>query len=228
MSIVISRLVLLVSLSLATITGAAAQFAVTDVTGQPFMSKSYTDVRGSAYLYDTWMKGSVTTDQGVTYEGVELKYDQVADELIFKSGNGEPNTFVQPITEFSIKVTKDNAVLKEQVFRKGFIPVDAAKPHTYYEVLTDGETLLLKRTSKAIFEELPYGSSTKVKTFQSETHYYIAKNDKLIKIKKDKKSVLKALGDKEAELEAYIKSNRPDLKNDEALANLVAHYNSIK
>lgn len=228
MNKIIPRLVVSVALTLATITVAAAQFTVVDVTGQPFMTKSYTDVRGSAYLYDTWMKGSVTTDKGVTYEGIELMYDQVANELIFKSSSGETKTFVQPIIEFSIKTMKDEVMLKEQVFRKGFVPVDAASPETYYEVLTDGEAQLLKRTAKAIFEELPYGASSKVKTFQSEIHYYIAKNGKLIKIKKDKKSILRALSDEETEIEEYIKNKRIDLKKDEGLASLVAYYNSIK
>lgn len=228
MNSVFFRLVLVVALTLSAITGASAQFDVVDIMGQPLMSKPYTDVKGSAYLYDTWMKGSVTTNKGVMYEGVELMYDQVADKLIFKSGNGEPKTFIQPIVEFSIKVMKDNAVLKEQVFRTGFIPVDGAAPHTYYEVITDGGTQLLKRTSKAIFEELPYGSATREKKFQAETYYYIASNGKLIRIKKDKSSVLKALQGKEAELEAYIKKNRLNLKSDEALANLVAYYNTIK
>ncbi|MEJ8803696.1 hypothetical protein [Pontibacter sp. H249] len=223
MNKVISRLTFSVALAFAAITSASAQFAIVDQMGQPFLEKAYTDVRGSAYLYETWMKGSVTTDKGVTYEGVELMYDQVADELIFKSGNGEPNKFVQQIMEFTI----NGANSKKHLFRKGFIPVDAANPHTYYQVLADGQVQLLKRTSKNIFEELPYGSSTKVKTFHSDTHYYIAKNDKLTKIKKDKKSILKALSDNEKEIEAYIKTNRLDLKNDEALAGLVNYYNSL-
>ncbi|MBW7466966.1 hypothetical protein ABID22_001056 [Pontibacter aydingkolensis] len=227
MNKVIPRFILTSAFALLAVISASAQFAIVDQMGQPFLAKTYTDVRGSAYLYDTWMTGSVTTGKGVTYEGVQLMYDQMADELMFKSEKGEAKTFIDPISEFSIRSGKSDLKFKERVFRRGFIPVDGANPYAFYEVLADGPTQLLKRTSKKIFEELPYGSSTKVKTFESDSHYYIAKNDKLVKVKNDKKAILKALPDKKTELEAYIKANRLDLKNDEALANLVGHYNDL-
>lgn len=228
MNKIIIRLFLSVALTVAAITGATAQFAVVDIMGQPILSKPYTDVQGSAYLYDNWMKGSVSTSKNVTYDGVYLKYDQVADELMFKSESGEAKIFVQPVTEFTINVGTDNAVLATRLFRTGFIPVDGASPHTFYEVLADGQTQLLKRTSKSIFEELPYGSSTKVKKFQADTHYYLAKDTKLTKIRNDKKALLKALSDKATELEAYIKTNKLDLKKDADLAKVVDYYNTLK
>lgn len=227
MNKIIIRVFLSTALTVAAITSAAAQFAVVDNMGQPILSKPYTDVQGSAYLYDNWMKGSVTNGKNVTYEGVYLKYDQVADELTFKSESGEAKIFTQPITEFTINVGTDDAVLATRVFRKGFVPVDGASPNTFYEVLADGQTQLLKRTSKSIFEELPYGSSTKVKKFQAELHYYLSKDAKLTKIRNDKKALLKALSNKETELETYIKNNKLDLKKDADLAKVVDYYNSI-
>ncbi|WP_299817758.1 hypothetical protein [uncultured Pontibacter sp.] len=228
MNSVLYRIILAATLGFAAVTGASAQFAAVDIMGHPIQTKSYTDVKGSAYLYDTWMKGSATTANGITYDGVELMYDQVSDELLFRSENGEAKTFFQPISEFSIRVGKDEVTLKNHVFRKGFTPVDAASPHAFYQVLVDGDTQLLKRTSKKIFEELPYGSATKVKTFQEDTHYYIAQKDKLTKIKTDKRAVLKALNDKEAALETYIKANRLNLKNDEDLIKVIDFYNAAE
>ena len=206
---------------------AAAQFAIVDQMGQPFLTKNYTDVQGSAYLYDKWMKGSMTTTSGVTFDGVELMYDQVADELVFKGEKGEAKTSTQPLVEFTIKANQKELLLQERVFRRGFVPVDGANPNTFYEVLADGETQLLKRVSKRIFEELPYGSATKTKAFKTDVYYYIAHNEKLTKIRNDKKSVLQALHNKEAEIAAYIKANKPDLKNDAHLAKLILYYNTL-
>ena len=224
---IIYQLLLSAVLALAATTGAAAQFAIVDNTGQPILTKNYTDVRGSAYLYDGWKKGSVTTARDITYDGIELMYDLIEDQLIFKGSGGEAKTFNQPIKSFTLKAGKENALQKEQLFVSGFMPVDGAKPATFYEVLADGEVQLLRRATKKIFEELPYGSATKVKAFKTDSHYYIAKDGTLKKIKNDKKSVLQALTDKKAALETYIKTNRPDLKKDEELAKLVAYYNTL-
>ncbi|MBC5993859.1 hypothetical protein [Pontibacter cellulosilyticus] len=208
-------------------TSATAQFAIVDNTGQPFLTKNYTDVQGSAYLYDSWKKGSVTTARDITYDGIELMYDQVEDQLIFKGSGGVAKTFNQPIKAFTLKASKDNAILKEQVFLSGFMPIDGAKPATFYEVLADGEVQLLRRSAKRIFEELPYGSATKVKAFKIDSFYYISKEGKLTKIKNDKKSVLQALSDKKTALESYIKTNKLDLKKDEELAKLITYYNTL-
>ncbi|MFD2513183.1 hypothetical protein ACFSRY_04850 [Pontibacter locisalis] len=225
----IKKICLSAALICAAVVSASAQFvALNDHMGQPVRTKEYTDVKGSPYLYETWMKGAVTVAKGTRYEGVELMYDQVSDELVFKSEKGEAKIFVDPVKEFSFKIEKDGELVKEQVFRNGFAPIDGAKPYTFYEVLVDGQTKLLKRTSKSIFEEATYSSATKVKSFQSSNYYYLVQDNKLVKVKSDKKSILNALSDKGTELEAFIKSNRLDLKKDADLARLVAYYNSIK
>ena len=222
------RLIFSAVLVCATVASASAQFvALNDHLGQPVLSKSYTDINGSPYLFEDWKRGSVTVAKGTTYEGVNLMYDQVADELIFKNAKGESMVFAEPVREFSFKVENNDAVIKEQVFRNGFALVDGAKPYTFYEVLVDDKIKLLKRTSKDVVEEASYSSATKVKSFQTSTSYYIAQNDKLVKVKNDKKSVLSALSNKKAELEAYIKANRLDLKKETDLAKLLTFYNTL-
>lgn len=206
---------------------ACAQFAIVDNMGTPIQTKLYTDVQGSAYLHDTWMKGSVMAANGTLYDGVELMYDQVEDVLMFKGEKGEAKIFTQPVVEFTIKTDKQHVTFKEQLFRRGYRPIDGASPAAYYQVLADGKTQLLKRTSKKIFEDQPYGSATKVKAFQATNHYYLAQNDELTKIKADKKTILKTLGNQEASLEAYLKKERLDLRKDDDLAKLVAYYNSL-
>lgn len=217
----------MLSVALSYTLNASAQFILTDQMGQPVLTKSYTNVQGSAYLYNNWMKGSMTTGNGVTFDGVELMYDQVVDELIFKDGKGQAKIPTQPIVEFTIKPMLDSGPLQERVFRRGFIPADGANPNTFYEVLADGEVQLLKRVTKSIFEELPYGSATKIKVFKTDEYFYIAHNEKLTQIRNNKKSVLSALPHKKTKLEAYLKAHKPDLKNEAELAKLVGYYNGL-
>ena len=228
MKTLLTKLVFSAALVCAAAASASAQFvALNDHMGVPVRAKSYTDVKGSPFLFEDWVRGTVTVANGTKFERVNLMYDQVADELVFKSEKGETKTFVDQVKEFSFKQEKDNVLVSEKVFRNGFTPIDGAKPYTFYEVLVDDKTKLLKRTSKSIMEEMSYSSAVKVKSFQTSTSYYVARDNKLTKIKNDKKAVLAALGDKQTELEAYIKTKKPDLKKDEDLANLVAYYNTL-
>ncbi|PTX22215.1 hypothetical protein C8N40_10137 [Pontibacter mucosus] len=224
-----TKLILLV-LSLVFISAymdASAQTAIVDVMGKPIQAKQYVDVQGSPYLFDDWKKGNVTLADGTTFEGMALMYDQITDEVIFRNDQGQAQAFLQPVVMFTFSLGEDGVKEAKRNFRKGYAPVDGASAGAFYEVLADGDTQLLKRYSKTIFEETPYGTATKVKKFQENTSYYVAKADKLEKVKQDKKSILNALPDKAPALEKYMKENRLNLRNDSDIIKLVDHYNSL-
>ncbi|MCC9135880.1 hypothetical protein ACFSKU_17800 [Pontibacter silvestris] len=225
-------LILKAAMSLLTVgacyTSSSAQIAIKDETGRPLMTKQYTDVKGSPYLADEWYKGTVELTNGTIYDEMNLMYDQVKDELIFKAAGEQAQAFeASSVYAFTIHLQKDGLPEEKKNYRKGFIPVDGAPDMAFYEVLADGQTQLLKRTKKVVFEEIPYGSSTKVKDIRESSYYYIARSGKLVKIKADKKSVLKALKDQAPALEKYAKANKLNLKDDAGLAQLVAYYNGL-
>ena len=56
---------------------------------------------------------------------------------------------------------------------------------------------------------------------------YIVKGTELIRVRKDKKSLLSALGDKTAQLESYIKSEKLNLKSEAGMISLVEYYNTL-
>ncbi|SIT88063.1 hypothetical protein [Pontibacter indicus] len=213
------RLVLIGAVFLLCGSKAYAQTEITDFMGRPVMVKQYLDVKGSPYLDDAWQEGWVKMQDGKAYLGVRLKYDQVADELMFANGRGEAQFFVQPVKEFE---------LKKRLFRSGYAPADDTPPSAFYEVLADGPTQLLKWTFKWVHEEVPYGSATKVKSILEQQNYYLAdRNGKLTKLKKDRRSLLQALGGKQAELEQYTRTNRLDLRKEQDMTKLVMYYNSL-
>lgn len=198
----------------------SAQDTIKDTMGRPMETRNYVDVKGSPFLSDEWAEGEVKLQNGNIYTGVSLKYDQMNDVLLFKGTAGQAQTFVEPVVAFK---------LGDQLFRRGYVPVDGAPATAFYEVLTDGKTQLLKRTTKNIFEELPYGSATKVKSFRAKEYYYLstATNQSLLKLRKDKKTILQALSGQKSALEQYIKEQKLDLKQDAAIAMLVAYYNTL-
>ena len=201
---------------------AAAQYTE-DFRAKTVLEKTYTDVKGSPYLLDNWSLGIVKMASGFSYKDMSLKYDQVTGELIFQDKSGKSLGFADPIAEFKI-IGNNNAF---RIFRSGFKATDNNSDKSFYEVLYDGGTTLLKDPRKNIVEHRAYNSSTAVKSIVETPAYYVVVNGQLIKFKKDKKALLAALPNSD-KLESYIQDNKLNVKDDTDLAKVVLYYDSIK
>ena len=192
--------------------------------GAPFLGINYTDVKGHPYLFENWTEGTVRLRNGKSYTIVQLKYNLLLDELFFKDIKTEQLlAFVIPVVEFKLNDKEKGSSL----FRNGYKAIDNQTEKSYYHVLFDGGTQLLKRTSKKINEEKPFNSASTIKSFEVLNFYYISNNTALIKIRKDKKSVLAALANQGDALEKYIQEKTLNIKNEEDLIQLIQYYNSL-
>ncbi len=187
----------------------------------------YKDMNGSPYLFNDWVKGNIQLEDGTIYNNLNLKYDQVRELLIFLADDNTSKRFSAPVKAFTL-TNADDKDWPRITFRNGFKAIDGGNEKTYYEVLADGNTLLLKRTEKKIVDERAPGSLIVSKQISATTKYYISSNNRISKIKKDKKSVLEVLGNKQSDLETYIKNNNLNLKEDADLIRLIEYYNTLK
>lgn len=198
----------------------SAQGLLSDQMGNPVFEKRYTNVKGSPYMLSDWATGSVKLRSGKTFDNMKLKYDQVADQVLFLSDNQKEMTFAEPVSEFA---------LEGKAFRRGYPAADGASTDAFYEVLAEGKVSLLKRTSKKVIDEPAYNAASNVKSIRTNENYYLTvSNLELTKIKKDKKSVLGALPGNHAELEAFFKAERLDLKKETDMVKLVNYYNTLQ
>ena len=64
-----------------------AQFIqnISDLKGKPLVENLSSDISGSPYLLDDWLKGTVELGNKVSYKDVDLKYNLYKDELFFKN-----------------------------------------------------------------------------------------------------------------------------------------------
>nr|WP_294944440.1 hypothetical protein [uncultured Mucilaginibacter sp.] len=208
-----------------TVHAARAQFRYyTD--SRPVRYIDYTNVEGTPYLYPDWVPGSVKLTDGTTNDApIELKYNLVSDEVSFKDKAGQELVFVKPVAEFTLN-SADNSGLPHK-YRSGYKDIEGTAPASFFEVLADGKVQLLKRFTKLLFESQPIGSASKLQQFIDKTKYYLVINGKALQVKNDKKALLAALGDKQAQLEDYIKANKVNFKNDAQLGKLVDYYNTL-
>lgn len=198
-----------------------------DINGTPIRTSSYTDVKGSPYLTNQWVKGVVKLDNNQTYN-LEIKYDMIADNLMFRTSENDSLNFVQPVKEFKLDYIADGKS-QSHLFRSGFPATDAKTDNaSFYEVLYDGGTKLLKRQAKTMWKETTsYGTPNNTMNITERITYFIFQSDKMLPLKTDRKSVISALSNKSAEVEKYIKDNKLDTKNETDLVKVFTYYNSL-
>jgi len=204
-----------------------AQFKISqDLNGTPIETRVAGDVVGSIYLYDDFYKGHALEENNTYYDNLDLRYDIQADRVSFKNKYGVEFAFKNPIKEFKISRSKTDPQVV-LTFRNGFPPIAEFTEKSYYQVLNDGNTVALKKLKKSIVESTPYGLAKTQKNFVTSEQYFIFLKGKMIKIKRDKKSIIEALDSHKEELSRFIGENALSFKKDEDLSKLVDYYNTL-
>ena len=191
-----------------------------DNQGRPFTKKN-PEVDGDPYLFDKWLPGQVQTVKDKTYNNFKIKYDVVDDMIIFAYDSAdEPLKFVDEIKSFTIILPQP------LIFNNGFPAIDKQTSQSYYQVISNGATKLLKRYTKTIFESKGYNTAA-VKKFQAFNIYYLYKGGKIDKVDNPKKTIYALAGNKKTELDNYLKANNINFKKDEDLAKVFDYYNTL-
>lgn len=204
---------------------AVAQTSIYDIKGEALRPNSYSEVSGSPYYMDAWTMGIIRFKDDRIVNGVELKYDQLSDLLLFKNSKGETIEITEPISEFKINFPGASG---DKLFRSGFKPSGNNTSKSFYEILSDGNIKFIKKTIKNIIEIKEYNSASATKKISTKDFYYVVKADNLpVQVNKNEKNILAAIGDKESELEGYVKANKLNLKNDTDILKLFEYYFEI-
>ena len=173
---------------------------------------------GDAYLYNDFKKAFVRFPNAVT-SPYEIKYDQLADEVVVKGEGTQEFAFSDPILEFRFQDTK-------RTFRSGFASTSPkTSEKSFYEIIFDGNVKYIKRAAKVVIEARVYNGLA-VKKIEEDNAYFIVKpGGNPEPVKNNEKSILAALG--KPELSEYVKKNKLNLKNDEDVAKLLAYNDSL-
>ena len=183
-------------------------------------------MKGSPFLSDQWAKGTVKFLNDSVSKPIDLKFDLVGDIVLFKNEKEETLELVEPIKEFTITYLKDG-FSSVKLFRSGFKPINENTVKSYYEVLSDGKIIFVKRIIKTIMEEAGYNSAQISKTFIEKPYYYIVKDNLPLSVKLNLKDIVALLPDKATELNDYSKKNKLNLKDQIDVAKLISFYNSL-
>jgi hypothetical protein len=203
------------------LTKSSSTFSTDD--GAAVMTSEYTSLQGNPFSTTDWVKGDVKFADGSQAKDLQLKYSDLKDGIYMKTDNGQLGSFNMPVKEFTLYNT-DGTLMHYSTF-----PGNGKFPDAdYFQVLSDGKVKLLKKNAKGVSESKDgIGTAVVTRMIVDNVDYYLLIGGKLIRIKKDKKTIEAALGDKQPELESYIKANNLNMKRDDDMAKLITQYNSL-
>ena len=194
-----------------------------DIQGKPLLERTYSDVSGTLFLYNDWLKGAVEQGNNISYKDVDLKYSTYKDELFFKNPkDGSMLSFVLPVTAFSLTING-----KIEIYRNGFPDIDNFNTKSYYQVIFDGGIKLLLKSYKTLIEVKPYNSTTTEKKFVDNSAYYVLNDNVMTKFKPSMKDFLEIFNSKSNEIDAFIKKEKIDFKQNQDLTKVFVYYSTL-
>lgn len=181
------------------------------------------DIEGSPYLKDDFIKGSVYTKSKDKYVDIPLRYNIYNDQIEFKVGDNDVRALAAPGT--IEKIEFDNYTMV-------YIPYAVAKKvrKGFFIVLVEGKASLYEKP-QVMFKEatkpVAYQEAEPAKFVRNTDEYYIRVGESQAKLADNRKDLLEIFPDKQKQLETFIKKQKVKPSNPESLKKLVQYYNSL-
>ncbi len=196
---------------------------IEDISGRPFSSKGIDDVEGSPFLLADWNWGAVKFRSGRMAKDLSLLFNVYNNQLYYKKDEKQLELEL-PVQEFMIryKIDNDSAAV---FYRSGFPATEKTTWQTFLEVLNDGNMKLLKYRYKVITSFRPYNQAEK-KKFEDREQLYVYVDGRMLKLKKDKESIIEILPEHKAAILSIVEQKKLKLKNEEDIEKLFVELNA--
>ncbi|MGZ5247508.1 MAG: hypothetical protein ACXWCR_10410 [Flavitalea sp.] len=192
------------------------------VSAKVFNPIKYSEVRGTPFLFDKWMKGSVNIPRG-SYADMQLKYD-VYENIVYFNRDDQSYEFQEPVLSFILMPVPGDSS-SYLYFTKG-IRAQGLKENQFVQVLSEGKISLYKSDIK-LLSELNEINRGVVQSFSKASRYFALKNNSIGLIKLNKNEVMTLVGDKEKQVSAFISSYNLSFKKEQDVIAIIDYYNSL-
>lgn len=178
-------------------------------------------IQGSPFFLDTEYNNGTIVYNGIFYDGLRLKYDVVTDQLVTRyiDGNSEMSFLSGLVSKFSI-----------EGFKFVYLPTntlgDVKTSPGYFQELIDGKASFFIKRKKNLKETSGVRDITS--EFVVADEFYVLKDNILHRVS-SKSSVLNVFKDKKKELNAFLKNQSINFRDNPELAvsKIVQEYNEL-
>lgn len=182
------------------------------------------DIKGSPYLDDNFVNGSVYTLSKTQYVDVPLRYNIYNDQIEFKTDDNTVQALAAP--ESIEKIEFGN-------YQMVYIPYSISKKirRGYFIVLAEGSKASFYEKPQVMFKEATepgaYKEAGPARFVKGADEYYIRVGNSQAKLAGNKKDLLEIFPDNQKQLEAFIKKHNVKSNKPETLKELVQYYNTL-
>ena len=182
---------------------------------------------GELYLFENWTNGAVNLIGGTSFKNLNLRYNIYTDELIVKK-EGLTKPIILEKNKIKSFTVVDPTSLEELTFTVQKVNNSNVFVQTIY---LDKTGLFLQKSTKLIAADnnsQAYGSGQQFDKYVEDNKYYLKdKNSSELKEIKLKKSDVFSILNKKDLLNAYVKTNKLKIKNQDHLVKLLKYYDSL-
>ncbi len=202
------------------------QIFISDVNGQSFVNK-YDEIAGEVYDNSSYRLAKITLKDGRIYNDVKARINLLEHEVNFIASNGQEGYLGKGMATEIIFTGSVEPLLVQKIFQCGFPPIDNQNRISFYQVIYDGKTSLLKSVFKTIQDRNNEISGERFKEFATYENFYLLKEGAMIRVKKDKTSLLSLLEDKKKAIAIFMEEQKLNIRNENHLIALIKYYNSL-
>jgi len=193
------------------------------ITGDGKSKLTEKDIKGSPYLNDEFVNGSIFTIQKLMYSDVPLRFNIYNDDIEFKTPTGEVMALSAPEilekAEFGSFQMVYSPYLQTNKIKKGF-----------FVVLEQGKASLYAKPG-IVFQEptepAAYKEAEPAKFVRKADEYYIRIGAEQAILIGNKKDIIAAFPDNQDKIESFINKNKTKTNKPESLKEVVKFYNSL-
>lgn len=182
------------------------------------------ETTGTYYLHEDWTKANIKLTTEEVIENYEIKINVKEKNIEIKS---EDEILLLDFDQILTVQCENNGILENYVNSKNFLETEELG---FAQLMYNGSVKLFQQPELVLLPanyNTAMAAGTNNDKYVIENKLYLYINNDLIQIKNNKKSVLKALNDKEEMLSSYIKENKIKFKEISDLILVIDYYNQI-
>ncbi|MEP0263819.1 hypothetical protein [Dokdonia sp.] len=176
-------------------------------------------IDGSVYIYEDWSNNATVSSEETTVRLDNLNFN--AQRNAFQSKIGRDTVFT-----FNFR-NLNKVVVKNKTFKNVYSPKH--QKSRVFEVVTETKDFTIYKDYRI---EIKEGNPNPQRGAANDKYllrfdYYVSQGENFDKFQLKKSKVLKLMGDKADQVEAYIKTNKLKIKRDNDFAKVITYYNSL-
>jgi len=189
-----------------------------------FVAAQYTDIKGSPYFSDKWLRAKVFLNDETSLDRLQVKFDQYNNSFII---NWHDTAFQISSAVKQIILYPASVTLNGMMFKNGYSINEKINAKTYLQELTEGKISFLKYPKKEMNDYTEYGDATKYKRFEEVNRYFIFVNGGFKEAILTKKGLQDVLPDKWTQVSEYLAKYKIDVKTQDGWRLAIGYYNSL-